>query len=80
MQSVANGHWRRNKSGWTFLNTVEWSWKQEDEVLDENPRPSATVSTTGPSRTRLGLNPCHRGKTPATNRPNHIAVQEFLKF
>jgi hypothetical protein len=75
MQSVGNSHWRGNKSGSTFLNTVEWSWQQEGEVLVENPRPSATVSTTGPSRTRLGLNPCHRG-----NRQSHIAAQEFLKF
>ena len=80
MQSVGNGHWRRNKSGWTFLNTVEWSWQQKDEVLVENPRPSAIVSTTGLSRTRLGLNPRHRGMTPAANRQSHIEAQEFLKF
>ena len=44
----------------------------------KTPRPSTNVSTTGPSRTRLGLNHCHRGKTPATSRQSSPRVPKIL--
>jgi hypothetical protein len=42
----------------------------ETEVLGEN-LPSATLSTTNPTRIDPGTNPGLRGERPATNRLSH---------
>ena len=50
---------------------VEWNWQGKTEVLGEKICPSATLSTTNPTRTDPGSNLGLRGERPANNRLSH---------
>ena len=50
---------------------VEWNWHGKTEVLGKKICPSATLSTTNPTRTGPVSNPGLRGQTPATKSLSH---------
>jgi hypothetical protein len=52
----------------------DWNRWRKTEVLEEKACPSANLSTTNPTWTGVGLNPCLRGEMPATTRLSHITT------
>jgi hypothetical protein len=54
--------------------------RKETEVFGEKTCPSATLSTTNPTWTDLGLNPGLRGERAATNRLSHGRTKGRLVF
>jgi hypothetical protein len=55
--------------------TVEWNWQGKTVVFGKKIYPSATFSTTNPTWTEPGSNPCLRGERPATNSLSHGTAQ-----